>query len=113
MGKTSQDATPGSEIFWAVEGLQKARRIEFSQNGLDYLSADKALEPHETVQGWAFFEIPGKRGVLNGSEVSYRVHVRDTAGVEFVYTGPGVKLGTAEPAMMYNVRPGMLERRGI
>lgn len=84
----------GGEIYFATEGLHKARRIDVRPNGFDYLIQDRYIEPRETVRGWAFFEIPENFKAPLGTGVQYRVKIRDTAGREFVYTSPKEVLGS-------------------
>jgi hypothetical protein len=76
------------EVFFAVDGLKRTRRIDVRPNGLDYLLGDKALKPHETVRGWVFYEIPDNYIILDGMSIRYSITVRDTAGVQFSYTPP-------------------------
>jgi hypothetical protein len=49
-----------------------------TQDGLDYLIGNKQIQPHKTVRGWAFFELP--QDLILNSPV--RVTVRDVLGNE-------------------------------
>ncbi len=83
----------GGEIYFATDGLHKTRRIDVRANGFDYLIQERYIQPRETVRGWAFFEIPGDFKAPQGTEIQYRIMIRDTTGRDFVYTSAVQALG--------------------
>lgn len=46
----------GSNIYYMWQGLEKCRRLDFTQNGFDNLARDKQLEPGGSIKGWIFLE---------------------------------------------------------
>src|SRR5262249_36093275 len=47
----------GREIFFGND-LSHIRRIDMTQNGIDYLLENKAIQPGETIREWALYEVP-------------------------------------------------------
>jgi hypothetical protein len=52
--------------------------INISSNGFENIIVNRSIPPHETVRGWAFFDIPESLT----TETLFRMHIRNTAGQE-------------------------------
>ena len=90
----------GNSVFWVgPEALQKAIGIN-PANGLDYLLAEKSIQPHEPIRGWAYLEVPKDYSAPDGTIVQYRVEIQDAAGISFEYSQPGL------PATKKTAPPG-------
>src|SRR5205085_7804176 len=55
--------------------------VDIRANGLDFLLYERAVHSNDTVSGWALFEIPEGHDSVKADQ--FRVHIKDTAGVEF------------------------------
>lgn len=78
----------GSTVFWAgPEGFKKVRKID-PTNSLDYLLADRPVQPHETIRGWVYLDMPTDYFAGEGTRIQYRVTARDSAGATLVYVTP-------------------------
>jgi len=74
------------KVLWQLEVDKEFKdmlEVNLSENGLDYLLSDRAIPPHGTVRGFAFFEIPGTYNINETKNFRLRIHIKDTAGVEF------------------------------
>src|ERR1700694_3516403 len=70
------------QVFWTYEGLARARRLDFTSNGLDYFLKQPILK-HRTISGWWFFDSPVSCDIREGETVKYRIHLETFAGVPY------------------------------
>lgn len=63
-------------VYWGGD-LSRARLIDTNQM-LDVVIQDKIIIPKETIEGWAFFEIPEDLGLWR----PMRIYVKDFGGAE-------------------------------
>lgn len=80
------------KIFWAYGGLKRARLVDFSKNGLDFLLLNP-IPAKQTVSGWWFFDSTVSCPINDGENVQYQIRLETYAGGKFEYTTPPTPWG--------------------
>jgi hypothetical protein len=72
-------------LFIPPGGIQKARPLNFTTNGLDYLLGNP-IPPFGTVSGWLLFDTRVKCNVGLGEAIEYRISFETFSGKNFEVT---------------------------
>jgi hypothetical protein len=80
-------------VYWVFDGLDKARLVDFSTNGIESLLNSKPLAPGIPVSGWLFFEMPTEEIEHTGNQARLRMLAKDTEGNVYDAISPPLTIG--------------------